>query len=229
MTDFWQSFWITHGKESQNAEPQVQVLRTLNKQPVTPETFAAIIASVEELLRPEIGNDLLDLCCGNGMITKHFFDKARTVTAVDLSDELVSQITPVASDNIRAYAADARLVGFPENSFDRILLYAGLQYFSEVETIDLFARLRKWLRKDGLIVIGDIPDAMRRWNFFNSLEREGLYFDALKEGKPLVGYWFESEWLIRLARFAGFSSAEVCQQPEGLPYRHYRFDLVLTS
>ena len=106
------------------------------------------------MLEPESTKDLLDLCCGNGLITRELFGEFRSVTAVDLSDEFVSQISDGATDSITAFAADARTVEFSEKSFDRILLYAGIQYFSELETVDLFMRLRHWIREGGVVVLG---------------------------------------------------------------------------
>lgn len=229
MTDYWKTFWLTHAKENQGTEPQMQVLRTLNKQPVESDVFAAIVDSIVTMLDPEPENNLLDLCCGNGLITRELFNRFRAVTSVDLSEEFVSQLSSGTTGNITAFAADARTVDFPANSFDRILLYAGIQYFSESETIDLFMRMRRWIREGGVVVIGDIPDETRKWNFFNSPERESAYFEALKEGKPMVGNWFEPGWLVRLSKHAGFKSAETHLQPQSFPYQHYRFDLVLKS
>lgn len=229
MTDYWKSFWLTHAKENQGTEPQSQVLRTLNKQPVSPEVFAAIVDSIVVMLKPAPGNDLLDLCCGNGVITRELINRFAAVTAVDLSEVFVAQISSRTAAKITAFAADARTVEFPENSFDRILLYAGLQYFSEAETVALFMRLRRWIRDGGLVVIGDIPDATHKWNFFNSPERESAYFEALRDGQPIVGNWFEPGWLEKLSHHAGFASAVTKLQPPSFPYQHYRFDLVLTS
>lgn len=229
MTDYWNSFWLTHSKENRNTEPQFQVLRTLNRQPVSPESFAAIVASIDAMLKPEPGKNLLDLCCGNGVITRELLGRFSAVTAVDLSEEFVAQISNGTADNVTAFAADARTVEFSENSFDRILLYAGLQYFSQSETVDLFMRLRHWIRDGGLLVLGDIPDSTRIWRFFNSPERESAYFEAMKAGNPIVGTWFEPGWLKKLSHHAGFKSAVTRRQPLSFPYQHYRFDLVLRS
>ena len=229
MTDYWKSFWLTHAKENQNTEPQIQVLRTLNKQPLEPDIFTAIVDSIVTMLEPEPDNNLLDLCCGNGLITRELFNRFRKVTAVDLSEEFVSQLSSGAPDNITAFAADARTVEFPAKSIDRILLYAGVQYFSESETVELFMRMRRWIRDGGVVALGDIPDATRKWNFFNSPERESAYFEALRKGKPIVGNWFDPGWLVKLSHQAGFVSAVTKLQPQSFPYQHYRFDLVLKS
>ena len=229
MTDYWKSFWLSQAKDSINTDPQLQVLRTLNKQPVSPQAFADIVDSIVAMLKPEVGNNLLDLCCGNGVITQELCNRFIAVTAVDLSKEFVAQISNGSAGMITAIAADARNIEFPENSFDRILLYAGLQYFSESETIKLFICLKRWIRRGGLVVIGDIPDATRKWNFFNSQERESDYFEALKAGNPIVGNWFEPSWLEKLSHYAGFMSVVTHCQPTSFPYQHYRFDLVLAS
>jgi cyclopropane fatty-acyl-phospholipid synthase-like methyltransferase len=229
LTDYWKSFWLKHAKENLNSEPQIQVLRTLDKQPISRKVFEAIVNSIAEMLEPQPGNSMLDLCCGNGVITRELINRFATVTAVDLSEEFVAQLGNGLEGNITAFAADARTVQFTENTFDRILLYAGLQYFSESETVDLFMRMRHWVRNGGSVVIGDIPDASRRWNFFDSPARESAYFEALKGGQPIVGNWFEPGWLKKLAQHAGFASALTKLQPQSFPYQHYRFDIVLKT
>ena len=227
--DYWKSFWLSHAEKNKNSEPQMQVLRTLNQQPVSQEFFSSIVDSVITMLKPERGNNLLDLCCGNGLLTRELINKFRVVTAIDLSEEFISQVDKGIGDKVTALAADARTVELPEKSFDRILLYAGIQYFSDSEAINLLMRLRRWIRNEGSVVLGDIPDLTRKWKFFNSPQREGAYFDALRSGKPIVGNWFEPVWLEKLSYYSGFSSAVTRPQPQTHPYQHYRFDLVLSA
>ena len=227
--DYWKSFWLSHSMENQDSDPQIQVLRTLNQQAISQEIFSSIVDSVVTMLKPEQGNNLLDLCCGNGLLTRELINKFRAVTAIDLSEKFISQVGSGMGDKVTAFAADARTVELPEKSFDRILLYAGIQYFSNSETISLLMRLRRWIRDGGSVVLGDIPDATRKWKFFNSPQRESAYFDALKSGKPIVGNWFEPVWLEKLSYYSGFSSAVTRLQPQTHPYQHYRFDLVLAA
>jgi cyclopropane fatty-acyl-phospholipid synthase-like methyltransferase len=227
--DYWKLFWLSHAERNKNSEPQMQVLRTLNQQPISQEFFSSIVDSVVTMLEPEQGNNLLDLCCGNGLLTRELINEFCAVTAIDLSEEFISQVDRGMDDKVTAFAADARTVELQEKSFDRILLYAGIQYFSDSEAINLLMRLRRWIRDEGLIVLGDIPDATRKWKFFNSPKRESTYFDALRSGKPIVGNWFEPVWLEKLSYYSGFSSAVIRPQPQTHPYQHYRFDLVLSA
>ncbi|MFM1813570.1 MAG: hypothetical protein RLZ98_265 [Pseudomonadota bacterium] len=227
--DYWCSFWKSQGAASLGQHPQAQVLRTLDRQPVSPEAFAAIMSSITTMLQPDGSHALLDLCCGNGAVTRGLFGQFQSVMAVDLAAEFVAQINRDAPPHVTACVGDAKTIEFPPASFDRILLYAGLQYFSEEETVALFGRLHRWTRPGGRVVLGDIPDLARRWRFFDSAERESTYFSGLQHGQPLVGFWFESEWLIKLARHAGFSFARRHDQLPSLPYQHYRFDLVVEA
>jgi hypothetical protein len=83
----------------------------------------------------------------------------------------------------------------------------------------------RFLRPDGVFLLTDIPDADRRWAFFDRAERERAYFESVEAGAPLLGAWYDREWLGRLARYAGFVEAVTIDQPIGLPFAHYRFDL----
>ncbi len=206
--DYWNSFWKSQGAASHGQHPQAQVLRTLRRQPVSAESFDAIMTSITALLLPDSSHALLDLCCGSGAVTRRLFDRFQTIVAMDIAPEFVAQINCDAPAHVSACEGDAKTIEFLPASYDRILLYAGLQYFSEEETVALFTRLRRWIRPGGRIVLGDIPDRTKRWVFFDTVEREDAYFVGLGEGQPLVGFWFESEWLIKLARHAGFSNAK---------------------
>ena len=105
------------------------------------------------------------------------------------------------------------------------MLYAGIQYLSEGEAVTLLRNMYSWLKPGGLIFVGDIPDHARLWSFYNTPERRALYFDNVITGQDVVGTWFDEEWLIQLAKNAGFRQAAVMQQPTEQIYAHFRFDL----
>lgn len=227
MSDYWKNFWQSHAISAIDGHSQYQVLRTLNKKPISDEQFSEILEYVKEKIKLEKKDDVLDLCCGNGLITTFLSSGCKSVTGVDFAEGLTSIIDLKSFKNISLIVEDIRKVKFQQESFDKVILYAGLQYLSEKETVFLFENVMNWLRADGLFLIADIPDRERIWNFFNSQERERVYFDTLKDDKPIVGTWFEEEWLAKLGKYAGFSEVEMLAQPVGFPYAHYRFDLLL--
>lgn len=227
VTDYWKGFWEQHSASSREEHPQRQVLRTLDKKPVSDSQFQDILEHVEKSLRLTPQDVVLDLCCGNGLFATFLAGRCRRVIGVDFARELVAQVDRGRHPNVWVSVGDVRTAAFRPGSFDKALLYAGLQYLSHQEAVGLLERAITWLGPGGVFLIGDIPDQQRIWNFFDSQERERAYFEAVKVGKPIVGTWFESGWLERLGRHVGFDKVEVLRQSVGFPFAHYRFDLRL--
>ena len=227
MDNYWNTFWRKHSKSTTSQDPQCHVLRTLNKKPISNTLFQRILKDIEEKLEIYHSDEVLDLCCGNGLITAHIASKCKRVIGVDFAKELIAQIDVEKHKNISVVKEDIRKVNFEEQSFNKVVIYAGLQYLSYKEAISLFESVMRWLKSDGLFYIGDIPDWKRLWNFFNTNEREKTHFDSIKNDKPIIGTWFDSEWLVKLGRYTNFNEIVVLQQPDDFPYSHYRFDIVL--
>jgi len=227
MDNYWKAFWTEHAKSTVSEHLQYQVLRTLDKKPISEAQFQNILKDIEIKTKISRSDEVLDLCCGNGLITKYLASKCKRVIGVDFAQELVAQIDLEKYQNISVLIEDIRQVDFKEHSFDKVIIYAGLQYFSYKETVYFFESVIRWLKSNGLFYIGDIPNRERLWNFFNTGERERAYFDFIKNDKPIIGTWFDPEWLAKLGKNTDFKDIEILQQPEDLPYSHYRFDMVL--
>lgn len=226
-SEYWKRFWSNHGRKSIGAPAQSQVLRTLNKLPVADETFDRIVGQIEETLRLGPQEDLLDLCCGNGAITVRLASRCRSALGVDVSQHLLDQVDRATAPNLALRAEDVAKVHIEKNQFSRILVYAGIQYFSEDQIVALILSLHTALRPSGLLLLGDVPDAQRIWSFFDTPERERAYFDSVCADKPIIGTWIDPGWLTRLGAYAGFSEASVIPQPRDFPYAHYRYDVLM--
>ena len=124
---------------------------------------------------------------------------------------------------------DARKAAFPSQAFEKIVIYAGIQYFSEGEIVQLFRRFYDWLSPGGKVFVGDIPDREKIWVFHNSPEREAAYFESLLQDKPIIGTWLDRKFLLNLARYAEFSKAEIVPQNDIMIYSDFRYDLLLVK
>lgn len=202
-------------------------MRTWQGQPVPQSVFGEILAGVEKCIELKPQHEVLDLCGGNGLISMHLAPRCRSVVCVDVATELLSRIDTAKHTNISPVAADALACRFREESFDRIIIYAAVQYFDNADVVRLLGLVRSWLRPDGIVFLGDVPDADRMWRFFNTAEREARYFQGVASGQPVIGTWFTFTWLEKLARHCGFRSAKRIDQPGHWPYAHFRFDAVL--
>ena len=204
VDSYWKAFWIDHAKAAKTGNLQFQVLRTLNKKPIADVQFIKILQYVARKMNLSRNDVILDLCCGNGLFTTFFASKCRKIVGVDFAQELVAQIDIEKYRNVSVYVEDMRTIDFEEQSFDKVFMYAGLQYLSYKETIQLFETVKRWLKRKGVFFIGDIPDIKKIWKFFNSGERERIYFDSIKNDKPIIGTWFDRNLVGKIGRVCGF-------------------------
>lgn len=225
MTDHWKSYWDRHAAGVGSDDPFRQVLRVVNRRPIGEEAFERMAKHVVDLLELESDHAVLDLCCGNGLLSSAIEPRCRRVVAVDFCERLLRDVGTRTTTKTLTVAADARTVEFPPGSFDRVLVAAAIQHFERKEVIRLFRRVAGLLRPGGILVVTDVPDSTRIWRFHDSLEREDAYFDNEACGTPILGTWFERSWLEKLGRHAGFRRSSALDQPPDFVFAHYRFDL----
>ncbi|MDF1697423.1 MAG: class I SAM-dependent methyltransferase [Saprospiraceae bacterium] len=225
MNNHWKSFWDKH-VDKVSDDPFIQVGRTLNSEPMSNEMFQRYAARIIELLELESDHLVLDLCCGNGLLSTEVATHCSQVIGVDFSEKLIEGIGAREAKNIVGIVSDAMEIKFQPQSFHHIVMAAALQHFTEAQTIQLFKNMFLWLKPGGTILITDITDSGRIWNFYNSPEREDLYFEHTMNNKAILGTWFNRVWLEKLARHSGFSNAQALEQPNDYWFSHYRFDLL---
>ena len=178
----WPEFWQGHGRAARELDRHRQVLRTCGGRAIADFEFHAIVQHVLSLLAPSPHHDLLDVACGNGCLTIPIAAQCRSTLAIDISSDLLASWPAPLPPDTTLQARDARTAEWPEQSFDRVLLYAALQYFSHAETIALLQKLVKSIRRGGWILLGDLPDATRQWAFFNTTARARITFAVYKRG-----------------------------------------------
>jgi cyclopropane fatty-acyl-phospholipid synthase-like methyltransferase len=230
MSKYWERYWNTADRLN-TPILQTQVGRTVSGQPVDEAVWANTVAYVLDALRLEGESRVLELCCGNGLLTLPMAQRVKQVVAVDISAALIEmlqdQIGKQGVSNIVPLCGDALRVRFEKGRFTHVFMYFALQHFSEREALLLFKKAYDWLEDGGRFFLGDIPDAERKWQFVNTKEYERMYFDSIKSGQPAIGSWFDKIFLEKLARYTGFQSAVVSLQPAEQINSHYRFDFTV--
>ena len=225
--DYWIKFWKKHSKNLEEWDSQSQVLRTLNKKPIEKKNWELTLLHITQNLNIQSSDIILDLVCGNGLISEYLSKKCKSVIAVDISQELINKINIKDHKNIKPIVKDIRKIEFQKNSFSKIIIYAGIQYLNYKETINLFTSLYRWLKFEGIFFIGDIPDLDRLWYFFNNKEREKIFFSSIQNDTPIIGTWFTKKFLLKLAKYIGFNEAKIINQPEYMINSHYRYDMYI--
>lgn len=223
--NYWLDYWNKHATNLEGLSSQERVLRTKKKQPINNADWDKTLNIIDANINIKQNETILDLCAGNGLLAKHFAKKCKSVYAVDFSKDLLKEIDDSNYSNIKTINKDMRLVEFEQDKFDKIIIYAGIQYISVTETIELFEKIKKWLKPQGTIYIGDIPDENKIWSFFNNKERREIYFENKKNNKQIVGTWFTKEFFGNLSEYIGFSSCKIINQDDFMIYSHFRFDI----
>ena len=188
----------------------------------------------------EINKDdvVLDVCCGNGIITRKVSDECKSICGVDFSVMLIDTAKQKNhAENITYYMANALdLVNFfPDNYFDKSYLYFSFQYFKRDIGSQMIKLLSQVTKTDGKIFIGDIPDKRRYSNYYNTFGKRLRYFKnrilrILKniEGEDSLGWWWHPKKMMKMCKKFGLE-CKILDQNEKLPYHRYRFDVLITN
>jgi 2-polyprenyl-3-methyl-5-hydroxy-6-metoxy-1,4-benzoquinol methylase len=86
--------------------------------------------------------------------------------------------------------------------------------------------MKKLLKPNGLILLGDIPDQKHFWSYYNTISKRFFYFKQWLFNQPKMGkFWSEKE-MMKIAKQNNLKGTFL-KQKEKLPHAHYRFDFVL--
>lgn len=119
------------------------------------------------------GKDVLEAACGPGRGLGYLAQKARSVTAGDLTPALVEAAERHYGGRVRLSVFDAQKLPFPGEAFDLVLLYEALYYLPEPEKF--LAEARRVLRPGGELILS-MPNP--EWDGFNPSPYSFGYFTA---------------------------------------------------
>ncbi len=217
----WKEYW---NKNAEADSPLLQVGREENAQ-----KFSLTLTHLESLIQPNKEKVLLDVCCGNGLVGKHFASKVRKLIGVDISESLLEKAREHLKEfsNVSLFAGRAEdIEKLIEEEVDVILLHFSFQYIeSEPQALKVLKGFHSLLKDDGRIYITDIPNHYKARVFYNGTVGRLRYWKQSILGGDMGKFW-KPERLVALCQKAGLK-VEVLPQPDILPYSHYRFDMRL--
>jgi len=215
--------------DASSKDPQMQVARTRRGLPIAEQDWIMTTHFVKDLIELSTLDKVLDACGGNGLFAVDFSRRCHEVTVVDINKSLLGNLEGQRR-NIRTIHSD--LISYLETTkdrFDKILFYAGIQYFSEYEVFNILRYFRKCLKPNGVALIGDIPDFHRRDAYLSESTRFEKLFDNFSNKQLTIGTWFTFEWIKELAHYHGFSECKKVIQPNFQIYHDFRFDVLLRN
>lgn len=205
-----------------------QVRRTVNGESVDGKQIGMIVNAVRAGLAFKPSDGLLDIACGNGALSKEFFDNVECFLGIDSSEYLIS----VAKANfaippnflferidVRSFLSSERQ--FPELS--KAMCYGSFSYFSKEDGEYLLRTLSLRCPNIETLFIGNNPDLDRAHLFYKDapVDRE-----LLRIHRSQIGIWRTEREFVELAHRFGWECEFRNMQPEFYASR-YRFDVVL--
>lgn len=207
-----------------------QVGKTVLGVPVDDSQLDLIVHGIADRLELDSTDHVLDLGCGNGLITERIARVAGTVCALDVSPSLIGDARRYRNPpNVTYRVADlGDGVGLGACPHPRHKAYA-YEVFQHLVAEDVDSLLKGLTAHspEGLrLWVGSIPDRARIRAFYDTPERWDLYLRRTAEGTEQIGTWWDREELCETAQRSGFGCS-LFDQPENLYTAHYRFDALL--
>ena len=222
--NYWSEYWKEKSFSSKNL--QAHIGRTVSGTSINDELWKRTVLFIYHQLCIDDKSNILDLCCGNGMLSVPLSYKCNKLVGVDISQALLNELLEREICNITTICADINEFN-TEEKYTHVILYFSLQYFNESQVIEIFQKVFTFLEEGAVFYIGDIPDRTKLWNFANTKEYEKAYFDSIREESPKIGNWFLKQDLLKLANYIGYKRASIVEQPSWMYNSHYRFDMIL--
>ncbi|MFN8278939.1 MAG: class I SAM-dependent methyltransferase [Saprospiraceae bacterium] len=220
----WKHFW---NQRARLDNPLIQVARIRHGLVMDEQIMERIAERIKIQLNLTPLDDVLDVCCGNGYLSRLLTRYAKSVTGVDLAEDQINRARRFSENSkLIFYTADAASFNL-ERKFDKILLYFSFQYFDSYQTgKDVITNLIRHLKPGGVILLGDIPDQEKIHLYYTTpwLRLKNKIKTAF--GKSDMGKFWNREELDQICHSLNVSGRYVTQE-DWQPYADYRFDYLI--
>ncbi len=226
----WEKYWNSYPTRFAETEYLQQVKNTVAGQPVPFSRVLESIATICSRLELKPDDTLLDLCCGNGLISNALAGKCGSIVGVDFSQPLIRVANKAHYQSNVTYLC-MNALGFPGKhqtvpaAFSKILMNGGLQHFKPRELPQVLRVISGCLSTCGIALLTEIPDRERLPAFYNSRRRRWQRVWQQILGTDQMGTWWD-KGEIEIACLDHELKCEFMNASQA--GQHYRFDVRIT-
>jgi ubiquinone/menaquinone biosynthesis C-methylase UbiE len=107
--------------------------------------------TLERLSRRPGIKKVLDAACGKGRITKGLASQNYSVTAIDISGQMIAQVRSLGLSDVHAEKGEVEHIPFSDNAFDAIVCLEALVHFDNLK--DVFSEFNRVLKPGGILIV----------------------------------------------------------------------------
>lgn len=230
----WKSFWKKYRDVDaiQEGDLFFQVGKTINKLPVANEVLTQMIEDIVQSLCLNKNDILLELCCGNGLLTFLLSDFSKSVYAFDFTEQMIVNAKKFKQkDNIIYTVGDAKTNFFQlfetKEKPNKFLINDSLAYFNRNELRTIIRTIVENINSFSFYITG-IPCDELKWNFYDNDERKRGYISNVEKGDLFnngLGRWWQIAELEEIAKEFGLE----CLIEKPTKVYNYRMNVLLKS
>lgn len=228
----WKEYFTQRASLFGETEFLQQVHKTVAGQPITQAQFAAQLSDIKNALELSKDDYVLDMCCGNGIITTEMAEFCHAIVGVDFSDPLIEIANKYNKPENATYycmsVLDKKITSISNKPFTKIFMYEALQHFSKDDFRTLLEIIMEISNPNSVTFFGGIPDIDKLWDFYDTEERREQYRIMKSKNQEAIGTWWEKNEIIDVCLQNGFK-CEIVLQNSILHSSRYRFDACLTK
>lgn len=223
----WRAHWrgISETTPATVEDALRQVGKTVLGEPVALSHVDTILDTITAQLELVPSDVVVDLGCGNGLLTVGVADRVDRIIGVDVSETLISAARALNGRPNCTYCV-GDLAALDESLFagtTKAYSYEVLQHLSTDETARLLDSLSGRFAEGLMLFVGSLPDRSLRRAFYDTPDRWDRYQQNLASGTEQIGHWWERQELVELCRSRGLD-CRTMDQSDSLYTSHYRFD-----
>lgn len=228
----WKEYFTQRPALFSETEFLKQVHKTVAGQPITPAQFSAQLSDIHNALEFNKDDFVLDMCCGNGIITTEMAKACHAIVGIDFSEPLINIAGKYNKPENTTYycmsVLDDGVKDIAKKPFTKIYMYEALQHFTEEDVLKLLRLIMDITSPDSATFFGGIPDVDRLWDFYDTEERREEYRIRKKKNQDPIGTWWKKNIFRDVCHKNGFA-CEILNQNPILHSAHYRFDARITK
>lgn len=189
-----------------------------------------IVAALIQRLKLTPEDVVLDLGCGNGLLSQAVAPGVAQVVGVDFSEPLLAEAMATLHQanivyrkgNVAEMLPTMWLPHVPTKAY----CYEVVQHLDDDALRSMLLAVATGGDRDITVFIGGVPDLERQRAFYDTPERWVRYQKAREAGTDRMGRWWTRDELAGVAASSGFDAVTL-QQPKRLYTSRYRFDALL--